>query len=255
MLAVKKPPPRRDARKYKPSSVEETDANSASTSNNWSGGALASGAHKLVSAYAEWVVPTVQRAPGDPDYMSPWKSSTWVGLDGWGISDDVLQAGTGQYVDVVDGVDTAHYYAWYQWYPFFEVRIDNFPVAPGDAMFVYVAFDGPDSLQVQYGHAWLVNLSTGIETSVYFPQPGPVELPAGYLGNTAECIMETPGYVNPDGTTGLSNFPHFGEVAFVNFGACSDDGAFFGPDDLTTIALANQRSDGELRRAVVCKPI
>jgi len=254
VLAVKKPPPR-NVKRHKPSRSDETDSNSASASTNWSGGALASPARKLIAAYAEWVVPTVKRGPGDLDAQSPWKSSTWVGLDGWGISDDVLQAGTAQYVDIIDGQDTAHYYAWYEWFPFFEVRIDNFAVAPGDAIFAYVAFDGPDSLQVQYGHAWLVNLTSGIETSVYFPQPGPVDLPAGFLGNTAECIMEAPGFVMPDGAIGLHNFPHFGEVAFVNFGACSDNGAVFGPDDLTTIALTNQRSDGELRRAVVCKPV
>ncbi|MEO8329754.1 MAG: G1 family glutamic endopeptidase [Candidatus Nanopelagicales bacterium] len=252
---MKKPPPRRDSKKYKPSRTDEKGANSDSQSGNWSGGAVASTTHKLVAAYAEWVVPTVQRAPGDGDDKSPWKSSTWVGLDGSQISDDVLQAGTGQYVDIVGGLDTAHYYAWYEWYPFFEVRIDNFPVAPGDAMFVYVAFDGPDSLQVQYGHAWLVNLTSGIETSIYFPQPGPADLPAGFLGNTAECVMETPGFLMADGTIGQSNFPHFGEVAFVNFGACSDDGAFFGPDDFTTIALTSGLSDGELRRALVCKPL
>lgn len=101
--------------------------NAADSSAIWSGGVLQSPRRMLVSAYGEWLVPTVRRPDGAPGYDSPWRSSTWIGLDGYKISDDVLQAGTAQYINIDDGDDVAHYYAWYEWYLTLKSALITFP--------------------------------------------------------------------------------------------------------------------------------
>jgi hypothetical protein len=180
-------------------------------------------------------------------------------LDGEG-NGDVLQAGTAHHVSVADDwdnddPDNVDYYAWYEWFPNAEVAIDNFPVAPGDAMFVYVRFEGPDSMSIIYGSAWLANRTTGIATSVFFEEPGATQtFTTGFEGISAECIMERPSYTLPDGTDALSNFVQYGEIAFTDFGACADDGTFFSANDLTTLALDSNLSGGEHSQAIVCRP-
>lgn len=251
--------------------TKRSKADSTINSPNWSGGLVTVArskfqppnipVRKLVAVYLNWVVPTVRRPDGAPDSDSPWDSAAWVGLDGVGTSGDVLQAGTDHSVSVADDwdnddPDNLDYYAWYEWFPHLSVAIDNFPVAPGDAMFVYVRFDGPDSNQVNYGFAWLVNRTTAIETSVYFAEPGATPTFAnGFQGMSAECIMEQPSQSLPDGSVGPPfSFVHYGEIAFTNFGACADDGTFFSATDLTTVGLNSKLSDGEHSQDIVCRP-
>lgn len=255
--AVKPPPGMRKRKSAR--SKRDVSQNSDMSSTVWSGGVVTPAGHRLVTVYANWVIPTVLRPAGAPDSDGPWKSVTWVGLDGEG-SADVLQAGTTQMVEVADDWDSDDpdnitYYAWYEWFPDFEVKIDNFPVNAGDAMFVYVRFEGPDAAAaVNYGSAWLVNLTTGIETSIYFPEPGATAtFTTGFLGNSAECITEQPSFTDTHGNSVQFNFVHFGEVAFVNFGACADDQTLFTAADLTTLGLMNGLSDGEHSAAIVCQ--
>jgi hypothetical protein len=174
-----------------------------------------------------------------------------VGLDGYGNAPNngnVLQAGTEHYVDDSDNV---YYYAWYEWFPGPSVAIDNFPVAPGDAMFVYVRSEGLIGA-LNYGSAWLVNHTTGVETSVFWF--GPPTSVITFEGISAECIMERPSQSMPDDKEVLYNFVHYGEIAFTSFGACADDGTFFSAKDLYTLGQKSGLSDGQHSEDIVCRP-
>ena len=60
---------------------------------NWSGGILQGPSGSFTSAVGTWVIPTVG-APSEPlGYDGRWDSSSWVGIDGWQTTNDVLQAG------------------------------------------------------------------------------------------------------------------------------------------------------------------
>ena len=119
----------------------------AADTNNaiWSGKVLQTGG-PFVEIWGNWTVPLVQPSnlqstPGPPGPFSaplPWKSSIWVGIDGWN-TDTVFQAGTEQEVRVADpefGTLGWNNYAWFEWFsdksvnP--EVQLMNFPVSPGD---------------------------------------------------------------------------------------------------------------------------
>jgi len=236
-------------------------ANSDFGSGNWSGGVVKAPRPKipprnlpptkLVAVYSNWVVPTVRRPEGAADYDSPWASAAWVGLDGYGNAlhnGNVVQAGTEHDVDDSDNV---YYYAWYEWYPGPSVAIDNFPVAPGDAMFVYVRSEGLIGV-LNYGSAWLVNHTRGIETSVFWF--GPPTSVITFEGISAECIMERPSQTMPDNKEVPYNFVHYGEIAFTSFGACTDDGTFFSAKDLYTLGQKSGLSDGQHSEDIVCRP-
>jgi hypothetical protein len=158
------------------------------------------------SALGSWRVPSV----AEPDYAAGagggWHSSSWVGIDGAGTSNDVLQAGVEQQVDD-DG--TAKYFAWYEWYapevddspPYRdEVEITNMPVQPGDLMFCSVQY-----LDYQAGSIFLMNQTRGVYATLTLAPPHG----ADFRGDTAEWIMETPeiGDVN-------AALPAFAEVVF-----------------------------------------
>jgi Peptidase A4 family len=134
------------------------------------------------------------------------------------------------------------------------MRFVNFPLTLGDAIFCFIHYDGPGAEQVIYGSVRLLNLTNGTETSAYIAMPDPVTLPAGFLGQTAECIMERPSFRLPDGTLVPHNIPHYGEVTFTDFGACSDKGNAYTTLNLMTIGLKSGDSSGERSEAIVCRP-
>jgi Peptidase A4 family len=166
-----------------PGSVTNTNT----TSSNWSGSVDLTGAssyNKTSSAYyiiAEYVVPVARQAygacTGSWDY-----SSSWVGMDGWG-SGDVLQAGTESDAFCWIFGSSTYYSAWYEWYPYGSVRISNFPIAPGDDMFVEVW-----NTSATQGYAYLVNYNTDQTVEVGFAAPSS----AHFIGNSFEWVVERP---------------------------------------------------------------
>jgi hypothetical protein len=180
-------------------------------SNNWSGYVLlnqatAYGSKSWYYIIGDYTVPVAQQAfgacTGSYDY-----SSTWVGIDGYD-NGDVLQAGTEADADCSGGTTTPFYAAWYEWYPYDEVRIDSFPVGPGDAMYVEVW-----STSATAGEAYVVNYSTNQSTSIGFSAPAGTTL----VGNSAEWIVERPG-VN-GGLATLTNYVQdfFEDATAANF--------------------------------------
>jgi hypothetical protein len=73
----------------------EPVANSAFTSNNWSGSTISG---TWAHAVGIWRVPTVSMPSTPAGTDSGWDSSSWVGIDGTYGSNDVLQAGVQQSV-------------------------------------------------------------------------------------------------------------------------------------------------------------
>jgi hypothetical protein len=127
-----------------------------------------------VMVYGEWSVPTME-----PDFDNPKTAMTvgfWVGLDG-SLNNQVLQAGTAA---TVTG-ESIDYWAWFEWFPAPPVRINNFPINPGDLVTVLVC-----AVQPKLGFASMLNRTTGVTTSVGFPPPPGFT----WQGTTAEWIVE-----------------------------------------------------------------
>lgn len=202
----------------------------------WSGAATLSNG-PYTGAVGMWKVPTVLRPPWPPSSSGsasdPYDSSSWVGLDGYLISSDVLQAGVEQYVD---GGGHAHYTAWYEWYvaidadnntgPGYvnETSIPTVPVAPGDEIFVSAQYIGKT-----FGYIWLANQTTGKHfTIVLAPPPH-----ADFNGDTVEWIME-----DPDGGEDASSLPKFTPVIFTNAIACTAAGGTNNPANCDTLNIA-----------------
>jgi hypothetical protein len=111
------------------------------TNSAWAGAGTRNGG-PWTSVIGFWDIPTVSK-PSEPQGVESgggWKSSSWLGIDGFDIgivSNDVLQAGIEQFV-ASNG--HASYVAWYEWYSpiqagspayVYQTNITNFPVGPG----------------------------------------------------------------------------------------------------------------------------
>lgn len=168
------------------------------TSSNWSGSvAFVGGGDSFVYIVGRWTVPHVYPVPG---VAGTQFSSAWLGLDGDGGSDDVMQAGTES-----DSDGTCR--AWFEWAPDSEHVISNLPVAFGDAMFLLLCNTGPSS-----AYALFANITSSTGVSFTFTAPMGTTL----TGNCAEAIVERPSV---GGT--LAELPRYGFVDFNDVAAYS----------------------------------
>jgi hypothetical protein len=183
--------PAKPAKLAEPTAVENnpllsTQARNTNYSSNWSGyvdfsGATSYGSASYYYLVNDFVVPVAQQAfgacTGGWDY-----GSAWNGIDGWGSS-DVLQAGVELDAYCSGSTRESYYSAWYEWFPYGEVRIGNFPVAPGDDMFVEVWHTSSTQ-----GYAYLVNYNNDQAVEIGFTAyPG-----HPLVGNSAEWVVERP---------------------------------------------------------------
>jgi len=179
---------------------EEVESGRASTleSYNWSGyvdlnDATRFGSSSFSAIATDVVVPTASQAfgvcSGNADY-----GSSWAGMDG-ATSNDVLQAGIEFDAYCFEGVTATLYSAWFEWYPSAEIRITNFPIAPGDDYFLEVW-----NTSATQGYAYLVNENANEAVTISFNPPSGTKL----IGNSAEWITERP---ESNGTTAtLTNY-------------------------------------------------
>lgn len=185
------------------------------TSNNWSGGVLQGPPGSFTSAIGYWVIPTVGIPPEAQGYEGGWNSSSWIGIDGFFTTNDVLQAGIEQ---KVDAFGNASYVAWYEWFvsgadpnqfPYiYQINIPNFPVAPGQTVYCSVQYVGNTA-----GYLYLANDATGQHFSITLAPP----TGASFNGSSAEWIMEA-----PDGGEPISSLPSFSPVQFTTALACNN---------------------------------
>jgi hypothetical protein len=78
----------------------------------WAGAAISGGPWNAVCGY--WNIPTLSQGPQPQGTMFlGWEVSSWIGIDGYGASNDVLQAGVSQ--QLLPGGITANT-VWFEWY-------------------------------------------------------------------------------------------------------------------------------------------
>jgi hypothetical protein len=199
----------------------------------WAGAGTKTG--KWTSIIGNWKIPSVSEPPEAQGTEGGWNSSSWLGLDGFFYSNDVLQAGIQQRVIPVPLVNVGIpiYVAWYEWYAppksnspgyIYQTNIANFPVSPGDEVYCSVQYNGTTSGSISFA-----NNRTGQHFSITLaPPPG-----ANFNGQSCEWIMEA-----PDGGEPTSSLPRFTPVTFTSALACGPNNAFANPatGDIMNIA-------------------
>jgi hypothetical protein len=195
------------------------------TGPNWSGSVIQGSAGSFTSAIGTWVVPTVGIPPEPPGLDGGWDSFSWVGIDGFYTTNDVLQAGVQQ---SVDANGNATYLAWYEWFvagadpnqfPYiYEVVIPNFTVSPGDTVYCSVQYVGNNTA----GYLYFADDTTGENFSITLAPP----TGASFNGSDAEWIMEAPGI---DGA--YASLPAFSPVQFTGALACGGSAGITGPQN------------------------
>jgi hypothetical protein len=169
---------RRHIRALMANTAQTTHRAGTFLSTNWAGQTILGNAGSFGgSSYAEvlgqWQLPVVQQAIGTCGGTDV--SSMWVGIDGASSSNDVLQAGTEADVSCGGGYTQPSYYAWFEWYPNYEYEITNFPVAPGESVFVVV-----QATSAATARAIFVDLQSGQYTAVGFSAPAGTRLIGDY---------------------------------------------------------------------------
>jgi len=188
------------------------EANGTYTSAIWGGCALNGPPASWNGAQGFWTVPTVSQPTEPQGTEGGWDSSSWVGIDGYNVSSDVLQAGVEQ---KVNSAGQASYIAWFEWfvppptnlppgtpvdsngYPLvwvnsqngqyqyiYQANIKKFPVAPGQTVLCSLLYTADNSA----ADLAFANETTGQYFQISLqPPPG-----ANFNGSSVEWIMEDP---------------------------------------------------------------
>ncbi|HYA17775.1 MAG TPA: G1 family glutamic endopeptidase [Bryobacteraceae bacterium] len=213
-------------------------ADSTYTGTVWSGAGTKTG--KWTSIIGYWKIPTVSEPSEPQGSEGGWNSSSWVGLDGFFYSNDVLQAGVQQRVLLIPPFNLALpvYVAWYEWFAppqasspgyIYQTNIGNFAVSPGDQVYCSVQYNGTASGSISFA-----NENTGKHFSITLaPPPG-----ASFNGQSCEWILEA-----PDGGEPISSLPKFTPVTFTSALACGPGNAVANPQsgDILNIESAGGR--------------
>ena len=211
-------------------------ADATYTGEVWSGAGTKTGKWTTVIGY--WNIPTVSQPPEPQGTEGGWNSSSWLGLDGFFYSNDVLQAGIQQKVVWFAplGLALPVYVAWYEWFAppqanspsyIYQTNIANFSVLPGDQVYCSVQYNGTTSGIISFA-----NERTGQHFSITLaPPPG-----ANFDGQSCEWIMEA-----PDGGEPTSSLPRFTPVTFTSAVACGPNNTSTNPQtgDILNIETAS----------------
>ena len=140
------------------------------------------------SVYASFEVPAVSPPPsawnGKGYNDGTYQCLTWVGVDGW-HGPDVMQAGAFSQVAVVKGSLSYTYYGLLtEFAPALWLKVQNFPVSPGDILAVNVCAP----FTTTHAVAMIGNKSTNQVITIGFDAPGTTTL----SGAMAEWIVENP---------------------------------------------------------------
>lgn len=189
--------------------------NGGFTSYAWSGCVVNGSPDSFTSVIGYWVIPTVGVPAEMQGREGGWNSSSWIGIDGYITTNDVLQAGIEQ---KVAPSGNATYVAWYEWqvaggdvgqFPYIrQTNINNFFVAPGHTIYCSVQYVNNNTA----GQIYLANDTTGKQISLTLAPP----TGASFNGSSAEWIMEAPDDGEP-----ISALPSFSSVEFTSCLACS----------------------------------
>jgi hypothetical protein len=183
------------------------------TFSNWSGAVATPPAGKgFASVSGTWIVPDAYPPPsawnGKGYNDGLYNALHWVGIGGdtGAGASNLLQAGTGTNVNVVNGVISVTPYFWFEWW---NSPLDNgyailggFTVTPGDTIEVSVCTGNDTSGAASIGN---------VTRNEYVTQA--INPPAANLtlvGNTAEWIVEREGFTGG----GLSTLADYGAIFF-----------------------------------------
>jgi Peptidase A4 family len=122
------------------------------------------------------------------------------------------------------GRATTSYFPWYEWYPLPLTVISNFPVAPGNVIYVSLTEDSPSVATLLFE-----NLSQGVGVQGNIGSPTPS---ANLQGISVEWIVE-----DPSNGSSLVPFLGFGTVVFTNCIAGTSTGASVNLADSTLLSL------------------
>ncbi|MFB8277500.1 A4/G1 family peptidase [Nocardia colli] len=167
------------------------------SADGWAGAVVGRGdGPALNTVSASFHVPRIFVPPGGlPN--GRYSIGVWIGLNGYIVDQQVVQAGIVGWLGIGPGYDGfVRYYAFFEWYPNPPVRIDNFVVADFDEIALTVCTPNPSR-----GFVAISNKTNPQNTSVGFdPPPGIVS-----SGSSAEWIVEAPQHL----------VPRFNDVKFV----------------------------------------
>ena len=183
--------------------------------------------------------------PLGPD--EPLAVAFWAGIDGFGESDGILQAGV---VAVVEpsgffGGRDITYHVFTEWFPADPMYVSNFPVSAGDWLLIMVSADQPD-----LGKAFFHNLTTGQATSVDNILPPPQ---VTLSGDSVEWIVEAvteylPPFYTVDFATCLAGTSHgvfYPAPGNHTHNITGVPGGEFGPTFTQTGVLSPEGSPGD----------
>ena len=186
----------------------------------WAGTGTRGGNWTTVLGY--WRIPTVSKPAEAQGTEGGWNSASWIGIDGFFDSNDVLQAGIEQRVNAQG---QASYTAWYEWFApqqpnspgyIWQTNITNFPVSPGQQVYCSVQYTNNKTS----GLINFANDATGQHFAITLaPPPG-----ASFSGQSVEWIMES-----PDGGEPISSMPQFSPVVFTSALGCGPNNASANP--------------------------
>lgn len=148
---------------------------------NWSGYVTFPGTSIISGIQGEMTVPHALH-PHNTCAGGWFYGSAWEGIDGW-LSPDVLQAGVEFDSYCLGTLTASQNYAWYEWYPNAAVKITNFPVNPGDDVYVEVFPSSPTQ-----GQVWMLNNNTAQIATFTFNAPAGTSL----VADSAEWAIGRP---------------------------------------------------------------
>ncbi|HXW69880.1 MAG TPA: G1 family glutamic endopeptidase [Methylocella sp.] len=208
----------------------------------WAGAGTRGGKWTTVIGY--WFIPTVSKPSEAQGTEGGWNSSSWIGIDGFIDSNDVLQAGVEQRVNAQG---QAAYVAWYEWFAppqpnspgyIWQTNITNFPVSPGQEVYCSVQYTNNNTA----GYISFGNSDTGQHFSITLaPPPG-----ASFSGQSIEWIMEA-----PDGGEPVSSLPRFSPVVFTSALACGANNTSANPASGDTLYITNAAGTVTLTSTIV----
>lgn len=228
----------------------------------WSGAGIKSANGTWTGIVGFWDIPTVSKPSEPQGTEGGWNSSSWLGLDGFFYSNDVLQAGVQQRVNAQG---QATYVAWFEWfvpppasvppgtpvdgngYPLswvgsggqyqyiYQSNISGFSVSPGQQVYCSAQYNSGKTAGVIY----FANETTGQTFQrTLAPPPG-----ASFAGQSVEWIMEA-----PDGGEPKAALPKFTPVTFTSALACGANNLLGDPSTADTMNI--ETSGGKVLTSV-----
>jgi hypothetical protein len=164
-------------------------------SNTWSGAYITKPAGQYYLIEAVWHVPSVDYSL--PDSPLHAVAAEWVGLDN--NPNDLVQAGSWSESYNFGPWSFPNYYMWFESLPATEMSTPNFPISPGDEVFVMV-FIADSSGETLFSDGnltpaddkvWFI-FGNWTYSTLYYSNALP--RPSTFTGSTAEFIMERPCY-------------------------------------------------------------